>query len=101
AARLSRWQAATFGGEPRAFAYLVQDFEPGFYPWSAQYELARATYTAGVPTIAVLNSGLLADYLHEEGLTFGERFVFEPRLDERLRAKLANPAEERRRRIVA
>jgi WsaF, C-terminal domain/WsaF, N-terminal domain len=101
AARLSRWQASTFGGELRAIAYLVQDYEPGFYPWSAQFELARATYATGVPTIAVVNSGLLADYLDEQGLTFAERFVFEPRLDERLRAMLANPATERRRRIVA
>ena len=59
AARLVRWQAATFGGEPRPYAYLVQDFEPGFYPWSAQSELARATYTGDVPMIAVINSGLL------------------------------------------
>ncbi|HET9346893.1 MAG TPA: hypothetical protein VFO05_14465 [Candidatus Limnocylindrales bacterium] len=101
AGRLVRWQATTFGGEPRPFAYLVQDFEPGFYPWSAQFELARATYTAGVPTIAVVNSSLLADYLDQHGLTFAERFVFEPRLDERLRALLAGPASERRRRIVA
>jgi O-antigen biosynthesis protein len=101
AARLVRWQSATFGGEPRAFAYLVQDFEPAFYPWSAQFELARATYAAGVPTIAVVNSGLLADYIDEQGLTFAERFVFEPRLDPRLRALLAEPVAGRRRRIVA
>jgi hypothetical protein len=101
AARLVRWQTATFGGEPRAFAYLVQDFEPGFYPWSAQFELARATYASDVPTIAVVNSGLLAAFLDQQGVRFAERFVFEPRLDERLRALLARPAGERRRRIVA
>ena len=67
AARLVRWQAATFGGEPRPYGYLVQDFEPGFYPWSAQSELARATYTADAPPIAVINSALLRDYPRRPG----------------------------------
>ncbi len=101
AIRLVRWQAATFAEAARPFAYLIQDFEPGFYPWSAQYELARSTYTADVPTIAVVNSGLLGRYLEQEGLSFAARFTFEPRLDERLRSVQAAPTAPRRRRIVA
>jgi hypothetical protein len=103
AARLVRWQAATFAGDAaqRPFAYLVQDFEPGFYAWSAQSELARATYASDVPTIAVVNSSLLADYLDGQGLAFHERFVFEPRIDARLRPFLAEPPRDRMRRLVA
>ena len=100
AARLVRWQAATFGGEPRPYAYLVQDFEPGFYPWSAQSELARATYTGDVPVIAVINSGLLADYLVGQGIALHDPLTFEPRIDARLRPLIAEPPRERRRRIV-
>ena len=38
------WQAATYGVTPGPFAYLVQDFEPGFYPRSASSLLAASTY---------------------------------------------------------
>jgi hypothetical protein len=101
AARVSQWQAATFGGDPHPFAYLVQDFEPGFYPWSAQSELARATYAADVPTIAVVNSSLLAEYLDSLGVAFSDQFTFEPRIDARLRPFLAEPSRPRSRRLVA
>ena len=101
AVRLIRWQSATFGGRLRPYAYLVQDFEAGFYPWSAQYELARATYASDVPTIAVVNSGLLGDFLDGQGVRFAGRHTFEPRLDPRLRPLLDRAANRRGRRIVA
>jgi hypothetical protein len=102
AARLANWQAATYGATaPRAFAYLVQDFEPAFYPWSAQSELARSTYDTAVPTIAVVNSGLLAAHLKDEGVAFEEPFIFEPRMDRRLRQVLGVRPHERSRRLVA
>ena len=31
---------------PRLSAYVIQDFEPGFFPWSAQWLMASATYRA-------------------------------------------------------
>jgi beta-1,2-rhamnosyltransferase WsaF-like protein len=102
ATRICRWQRATYEGhEPRPFAYLVQDFEPGFYAWSAQSELARATYAAGVATIGVVNSSLLAEYLASQGIVFEGQFTFEPRIDARLRPLLAEPPRERTRRLVA
>ncbi|HEU4918341.1 MAG TPA: hypothetical protein VFT20_01295 [Candidatus Limnocylindrales bacterium] len=100
AVRLVRWQSDTFGGPLRPYGYLVQDFEAGFYPWSAQSELARGTYASDVPTIAVVNSGLLSDFLDGRGADFAGRHVFEPRLDPRLRALIDSPVDERRRRIV-
>jgi hypothetical protein len=33
-ADVRRWQASTLGEAPPRFAYLVQDYEPGFYPRS-------------------------------------------------------------------
>jgi hypothetical protein len=100
AARISGWQAQEFGRPIRPFAYLVQDFEPGFYPWSAQSELARGTYASDVPTIAVVNSSLLRDHLAGEGLGFAAEYTFEPRLDAALRPFLDEPPRERQRRIV-
>jgi len=102
AMRIAAWQGKTYGGtSPRPFAYLVQDFEPAFYPWSAQSELARSTYAAPASTIAIVNSGLLATHLAGEGVTFQEQFTFEPRMDRRLRQVLGVQSHERVRRLVA
>lgn len=42
--------------------YLIQDFEPGFYPWSTKYMLSRQTYCYKDKTIAVFNSPYLLDF---------------------------------------
>ncbi len=100
AIRIARWQAAEFTQPIRSFAYLIQDFEPGFYAWSAQSQLARGTYAGQVPTIAVFNTSLLRDYFEGEGIRFAAEFTFEPRLAAALRPFLDEPPRERRRRVV-
>jgi hypothetical protein len=45
----------------REFLYLVQDFEPAFYPWSTNYALALQTYA--MPMRAIFNTSLLRDHL--------------------------------------
>ena len=94
------WQTATFGAAPPAFAYLVQDFEPGFYPRSAQSVLSSSTYDAPGSTIAIFNTALLQREFHAAGLRFASEFSFEPRLSPPLRAVLTDPAGERSRTIV-
>ena len=37
------------------FLYLIQDFEPGFYPWSSNYALSLETYS--MPFRALINEG--------------------------------------------
>jgi WsaF, C-terminal domain/WsaF, N-terminal domain len=71
----------------RRFTYLIQDYEPGFYPWSARYVYARQTYLDRQGTIAVFNSRSLADYFHCRALCFPVLYVFEPLLHPRLRAR--------------
>ena len=100
AIRIGKWQAAEFDRQIRSIAYLVQDFEPGFYPWSAQWALARQTYAGDVPTIAVINTSLLRDHLAGEGIRFAAEFTFEPRLAATLRPFLDEPPRERTRRIL-
>ena len=67
AIRIAAWQAATLGASPGRLGYLIQDFEPGFYPWSANHLLSLATYTSPVPTIAIFNTAILRDYFHHAG----------------------------------
>jgi hypothetical protein len=62
--------AVTGAGE---FLYLVQDFEPSFYPWSTSYALALQTYA--MPMRAIFNTSLLRDHLVNGGIG---RFATEP-----------------------
>jgi len=67
-----------------AFLYVVQDYEPGFYPWSTKSALAEATY--GMPLRAVINEPFLASFLEERRVgRFGdpaaERVAFMPAVD--------------------
>ncbi|MBO9531440.1 MAG: hypothetical protein J7513_00495 [Solirubrobacteraceae bacterium] len=74
--------------------YLVQDYEPGFLPWSSEYAAVRATYHAGFVT--VVNSTRLRDHLEQqEGVRVDDGFVIGPNLEfdrlERIRnARTAN-----------
>jgi O-antigen biosynthesis protein len=99
-ARIRQWQAATLGRAPDHSAYVIQDFEPGFFPWSAQWMLARGTYDASAAAIAVFNTSLLQDHFHASGISFEHEFCFEPRLLPALRSAMATPAVPRSRTIV-
>jgi len=57
-----RARAVTSVGE---FIYLIQDFEPGFHPWSTKYALAAATYR--LPFRAIINEPTLLEHLHRHG----------------------------------
>lgn len=70
------------------FIYLIQDFEPSFYPWSGSYAQALETY--GMSYHALVNEQFLADYLISTGAgQFADASsqmnvsVFEPAVDER------------------
>jgi hypothetical protein len=99
-ARIRDWQVVTYGSAPDLFAYVIQDFEPGFYPMSANSLLARATYDRPTETIGTFNSSTLRDYFHESGIRFAHEHTFEPRILPELRAAMAAPAVPRTRTIV-
>lgn len=60
--RLLDQQRKLFGANP-LMAYIIQDFEPGFYNWSNHYALADATYRRPDDTFAIFNSEELAGYM--------------------------------------
>jgi len=68
------------------FLYLIQEFEPGLYPWSTVHALALETY--GLDYHAIVNESVLMDHLVEqrigrfEDASFAaESVVFEPAID--------------------
>lgn len=60
-AHLARSALAHTGAE--AFLYLVQDFEPGFYPWSSKAALAETTYA--MPMRPIVNEPFLEAFLRD------------------------------------
>ncbi len=81
-------QASSLVSQTRSkrFIYLIQDFEPAFYPWSSRYALALQTYAMDYHP--VVNQAALADFLADGRIgRFAEAgfrqacTVFEPALD--------------------
>lgn len=73
----------------KKFFFMLQEFEPAFYPWSSNFALAIQTY--GLDFIPIINQQFLADYLFS--LPFGRlrdpefrksALVFEPAVDSSL-----------------
>lgn len=102
AQRVVKWQQE-HGVPVRPVAYLIQDYEPGFYPWSSQYALAMSTYRPE-SDIAIFNTRVLADYFEAQGHQYARSCVFEPELNAGLRDKLRvmrdSPVQPRLRQIV-
>ena len=70
--------------------YLIQDYEPGFYAWSAKYLLADATYKTKQKQIAIFNSKLLYDFFKKGNYVFYKEYYFDPILNESLKKVLKN-----------
>lgn len=80
--RLLDRQRDIHGGSPR-LAYIIQDYEPGFYNWSNTYALSEATYHRRDETLAIINSEELTNYIverHEFALSYCVPFVLHPHL---------------------
>ena len=77
------WQTQRYGAK-HPLLYMVQDYEPGFYPWSSRYLMADSTYRLSIPTYAIINSGILKEYFLSNGYTFEKTWVIEPTLNSTL-----------------
>lgn len=68
--------------------YMIQDYEPGFYPWSSHYVCAENSYKLDVNTIAVFNTSLLHSFFQKNGYKFYKEYVFEATLNIGLKEQL-------------
>lgn len=95
------WQQAQYPeATQRRMLYLIQDYEPGFYPWSSRYLLAQATYAQPERTLAIINSHWLADYLNVQGHHFFGSKVLQPQLNPALAAVRASRKVFNKERIL-
>ncbi|QMU58588.1 MAG: glycosyl transferase family 1 [Boseongicola sp.] len=70
------------GGLSQAgFYYLIQDYEPGFYPWGTEYADARASYDLNFTPI--FNSRTLADFFRTQRVCNVDHnpLIFHPSID--------------------
>jgi lipopolysaccharide biosynthesis protein len=72
--RLIDQQKAMFAVHP-LMAYVIQDYEPGFYNWSNHYALADATYRRPDETIAIINSEELAGFMQNRHSFVAQQYV--------------------------
>jgi len=102
AKNIQNWQHSRYSLPTSSpYIYLIQDFEPGFYPWSSRYMMAEATYSNPGNTAAVFNTSTLKRFFENEGYHFENAFVFEPHLNEELRARrLQAMQQEREKRVL-
>ena len=85
--KLIQRQLQWFPGAVRRYAYLIQEYEPGFYPNSARYEYAKATYRDDGWAIPIFNSTPVKRYFDERGLHFFEQYTFDPKFHPTLQGK--------------
>jgi len=87
------WQATKYNQSLHPLIYFIQDYEPGFYPWSSRYLMAESTYKMNIPIWGIFNSKLLYDYFEEQGYTLENSWYYEPVLNENLKQYLKDVQE--------
>jgi len=95
-----RNQAELYDQAYKTMGYMIQDFEPGFYNWSAHFALADSTYQSDIPTIAIFNSSLLRDFFKNKAYQFEKEYFFEPNLNSHLKKYLHKIKEPRKKNIL-
>lgn len=95
------WQIANYNLVGRKAVYLIQDYEPGFFPWSTEFMLAESTYKTNPENIiAIFNSKELYEYFLKKGYSFYAQKYFEPSLNDELKKKLLNNNESEREKQI-
>lgn len=79
-------QAAHFAMPPLPKLYIIQEYEPQFYPFSSAHMLALHAFNSDYPLWAVFNSSELARYYEAQGNSCEKSYFFEPRMAPAIRA---------------
>ena len=81
-----REQANHFGQAPLPKLYIIQEYEPHFYPFSSAHLLALQAFNSSWPMWSVFNSSELANYYAAQGNVCARSYVFEPKLTPAIKA---------------
>lgn len=83
----------------RRIVYFIQDFEPGFYPWSTRWSLAENTYRRPDQTIAVMNTPVLETFMAER-YAFSHQIAYAPMINESLRPSGVTAGQDREKIVL-
>lgn len=84
-ASLRERQVAHFGTPVLPMLYIIQDYEPNFYPFSAANLLARGAYDSVDRLWGIFNSSNLQNYFELLGHSVEKGWVFDPVVNDALR----------------
>jgi hypothetical protein len=93
-------QSRHFGGPIRPFIYLIQEYEPSFYPFSSTHMMARKALSPTSACWGIFNSGELYGYFCGQGHRMDRSFVFEPQLNSSLRTFLEKAPKKKQPRLL-
>jgi hypothetical protein len=93
-------QQEHFGQPALPFLYLIQEYEPQFYPFSTTHMLARSAFEPPWPCWGIFNTVELYNYFMSQGHRLERSFVFEPKLSDALRPFLTKESTRTRRIVV-
>jgi hypothetical protein len=93
-------QSRLFGDSIRPFIYLVQEYEPSFYPFSSTHMMARKALSPTSPCWGIFNSGELYGYFCGQAHRMDRSFVFEPQLNSSLRTFLEKAPKKKQPRLL-
>lgn len=94
------FQIREYGGPERPFVYLIQDYEPSFYPFSSAHMLARLALDQDRRCWGVFNSSQLHQFFAAQGHKLDRTYVFEPKISVALRPALDRGETEKQKRIL-
>lgn len=60
-----------YGFKNKKFFYLIQDYEPNFYPWGSDYAGAVESY--GFDVYPIFNTNILHDFFRNRGIKYERR----------------------------
>ena len=93
-------QSQSFQIAKKPLLYIVQEYEPSFYPMSSTHLMARSAFETGDETWGIFNSRELHEYFKVQGHRFGREYAFEPRIPGGLRAYLDKGPVNKEKRIL-
>jgi beta-1,2-rhamnosyltransferase WsaF-like protein len=93
-------QERMFDAQRRPLLYLIQEYEPGFYPFSSTHLYARAAFEQRAGVWAIFNSSQLLSFCHVQGHAFEREYVFEPRLTPAMRPFLDQEPAPKNKQIL-
>jgi hypothetical protein len=93
-------QSEHFRDGLKPLLYLIQEYEPGFYPFSPAHMFARSAFDTPHRLWGIFNSHQLRDYFHAQGHRVEREYTFEPRLSRRLAPFLQSNRPVKQKRVL-